>query len=442
MPTSDQISQARAMIERWFLRGVEAVDPAIAVRRALDFDEVVNILTVNGAAIPVQGDVVLIALGKAAVPMAAAAAAILGDRLTSGVVITKDGHATDQLPEHVDLFEASHPIPDQRGVHATSIAIDRVSGLGPDDVVLALISGGGSALFEAPVPPLTLADIAATTDALLRAGAPIQDLNAVRIPLSQVKGGGFRAAAPDATFATLILSDVLSNDVRTIASGPTVPATANAEAALEVLRRYGVASSVPPAVLTVLQNISTPEHRAHPNDLIAVIADNAAALAGIRSAALADGMHVEQVWHKREGEAAELGRAWVAACRGADPSVDVLLGGGEATVTVRGSGSGGRNTEFALAAAIDLAENHDEWVVASLATDGQDALTGAAGAIADPLTVLRAEVAGIEPRAALRDNDSLAVFDAAGGTVITGPTGTNVNDCYIAVRCSSIGGIR
>jgi glycerate-2-kinase len=304
------------------------------------------------------------------------------------------------------------------------------------DVVIALISGGGSALMEAPRPPVTLEDIARTTDLLLRAGAPIQDLNRVRIPLSLVKGGGLRRAAGSATMVTLILSDVLGNDTRIIASGPTVRGEGSSKHALALLERYAVRDGVPDAVIEALEApVDESQDRDFPNDVVEIIADNETVLEALRGRAAADGFRAEIVARRAGGEAAELARAWVANCHRSDPDIDVFLGGGEATVTVHGDGVGGRNTEFALAAALELERRQlAGWTIASLATDGQDGPTNVAGAIADAGTCARARGAGVDPDAALANNDSLRVFEAAGGLVVSGPTGTNVNDLYVAVR--------
>jgi glycerate-2-kinase len=381
--------------------------------------------------------VVVIAIGKAADPMARAAVGFLGSAVAAGVVVTKDGHLAGHLPEPLAGFEAAHPVPDERGAAAAEQALALVRATSRDDLVLALVSGGGSALFEAPRPPATLADVAALTDLLLRAGAPIQHLNAVRTPLSQVKGGGFRAAAPHARFATLVLSDVLGNDLRTIASGPTIPGVPNPERALDLLDRYRVRDRVPSAVLAVLcdQQEGATGPVADTDDVALIVGDNAAAVEAARAAATADGFGVKVIWTEREGEARELGREWVAACRRVDPGVDVVLGGGEATVTVLGGGLGGRNTEFALAAAGALADGGEAgWAIASLASDGQDGLTGAAGAIVDSGTSERTRRAGIDPARALAENDSATALAASGDLLSPGPTGTNVCDLYFGVR--------
>jgi glycerate-2-kinase len=417
-------------IRRWFGEALKAVDPgrAVASRLSARGDR----LTIAGHELEAPGRVVVVAIGKAAVPMARTAEERLGDRIFGGIALTKDDHVGGPPLRRIAVREAAHPIPDERGVAAAREILDLVGGLGRDDLVLALISGGGSALFEAPVDGVSLAEIAATTKLLLHAGAPIQDLNAVRIPLSRVKGGGLRAAASEARFATLILSDVLGNDPRIIASGPTVPSNADGETALALLDRYGVRGQTPSNVIDAFERFE-PRWFDASADLLEIVADNDIAVRAFAEAAKADGWDARVVWSEREGEARELAKEWVDLLT--EAREPVLLGGGEATVTVRGAGNGGRNTEFALAAALELERRGmSDWAVASLATDGQDANTGMAGAIASAETIATARAAGVDPVATLDRNDSLAVFQAAGSLVETGPTGTNVNDIYVAVR--------
>jgi len=427
--------EAAAAIARWYRAALAAVEPSSAVARHLARDG--DRLLVDGDPVPTPGRLVMLGVGKAATAMARGAIDACGDRIETGVVITKDGHASGALPDRFAVYEAAHPIPDERGVRATREALRLIQGLRRGDVLLALISGGGSALLEAPRPPVTLADLAATTDLLLRAGAPIQDLNTVRWRLSDVKAGGLRRAAGEAAVVTLILSDVLGNDPRLIASGPTVPGDAGDGAAPAVLDRYGVKGQVPDSVIELLANrddsgSATVDASA---DVLAIVADNETAVRAAAEAVAADGLRADIAWRERQGEAADLGRSWVDVCAAAPTDVDVLLGGGEATVTVRGDGRGGRNTEFALAAALALAERGEAgWTVASLATDGEDGPTDAAGAIADAGTIARAEAAGVDPIAALANNDSLRVFEVSGGLVKPGPTGTNVNDVYVSLR--------
>jgi glycerate 2-kinase len=423
------------LILELFRAALKAADPAVAVAKAIQCQG--RVLNVNGRRIEVKGRAIAVGVGKAAAAMASGLDLTCGCSIDQGLLLTKDGHARG-APVRFQVREASHPIPDERGVAATREILELVQSCGANDVVIALISGGGSALLEAPRPPLTLDDLAQTTDMLLKAGAPIQDLNAVRIPLSLVKGGGLRAAAPDSLFVTLLLSDVLGNDPRTIASGPTVPGSTGAKEALTVLDRYDLKESVPESVVSLmheLEKMDTVESRHVGNDLVEVVADNSKAVEAACAAAESSGLAAQIARTAMTGEASELGRRWVQSCLVADDEIDVLVGGGEATVTVRGDGSGGRNTEFTLAACQELDRlGIDNWVVASLATDGQDGTTELAGAIGDRETWTRAYHAGIDPSAALKANDSAIVFDQIGGAVKTGPTGTNVNDIYLSVR--------
>jgi glycerate 2-kinase len=407
------------------------------VRTKLNWQD--DFLFVAGETVRAPLGVHVVAVGKAAIAMTQGALQALGDVIVSGDVITKEGHATAALPPRLRVHEAGHPIPDERGTTATDLAIAALNRLDDVIAVLALISGGGSALLEAPRPGVSLADLARTTDLLLRAGAPIDALNAVRSPLSRVKAGGLRAAAPRNAWATLILSDVLGNDPRIIASGPTVPGGGDPRLALEVIERFGVLWQVPLSVRAALDaGFEEPGPLRTQEDILLVIADNGAAVGAAADKASALGLESMVIWHAVQGEAAELGREFALAVRDVPESIDVVLGGGEATVTVRGDGRGGRNTEFSLAAALELERlGLQDWVIASLGTDGQDAMTGLAGAIADAGTPQRARDAGLDPIDALARNDSLSVFDASGGKVKTGPTGTNVNDVYIAVRAKN-----
>jgi hydroxypyruvate reductase len=431
---TNSLAEARQLIETLFAAGLEAVDPERAVASVLAREG--DALLVDGSPVPMGRGLYLVAVGKAAPAMALGAVSVLGDAIVAGDVITKEGHASGVLPERFQEFEAGHPIPDQRGVDAARAVLQRLAALPDETIVLALISGGGSALLEAPRDGIALEDLAVTTGALLHAGAPIDALNAVRSPLSRVKMGGLRAAAPRARWVTLILSDVLGNDPRVIASGPTIAAKADRGRALQTIERFGVRGIVPPAVIALLSD-SEP---ASPTDLggddiLRIIGDNGVAMQAVMTAANDRDLTSEIVWQQEQGEASARGREFVRLLPRVPDDIDLLIGGGEMTVTVRGTGQGGRNTEFALAAALELeARGLSEWIVASLGTDGQDATTGFAGAIADAMTATRSREQGVDPELALRDNDSLRVFEAAGGAVFTGPTGTNVNDLYLALR--------
>ena len=425
--------EPRALIERAFRAGIEVVAPDGAIQRVLHRTD--DGFSVDGEPVIVVGRLVVVAIGKAASPMARAAAEVMGDRIAAGYILTKDGHLDDP-PAGFEVFEASHPVPDERGITATNAILGAVDGLGPDDVVLALISGGGSALFESPADGLSLEDMQRTTDLLLRAGAPIQHLNAVRSELSEVKGGGLRRHIGDARTVSLILSDVLGNDPTVIASGPTVPREADAAGALDVLGRYGLRKRVPASVRDYLEHpAARGDRRTAPRadaDLYRIVGDNAMFVDAVRESLEADGLSVAEVWVAREGEAREQATAWIDALVESD--ADAIIGGGEMTVTVTGDGAGGRNTELALAAAIELDRRGMTATVASLASDGQDGAVDAAGAVVDGGTVARLQEAGIEPAKALANNDSGAALDTIEELIAPGPTGTNVNDVYIGIR--------
>lgn len=417
---------ARPVIERIYAAALEAADPRRAVRAAIEAD------LENYRA---DGRIVVLAIGKAAVTMAQGAIDALGASISTGIAITKDGHTGAVDLPGFEVYEAAHPIPDQRGVDATKRAIEIVEAAGPDDLILALISGGGSALFEAPEPPVTLTDMATVTDLLLRAGAAIEELNAVRTPLSQVKGGGLLARAGMTSLKTLIVSDVLGNDPSVIASGPTVLMNRDPKRGRAVLERFDLWNRVPGSVRTVLSRDASPITPSSPGSLV-VISDNRLAVEAASVAARAEGLPSKVVWHERIGEARDEAIKWIDACCAAGPEVSCLIGGGELTVTVRGDGIGGRNTEFVLAAAIELRRrDNDGWIVASLATDGQDGPTGVAGGFLDAASL--AEFQG-DPGDALERNASLAPLQALNAVVNPGPTGTNVNDLYLAIRLSAL----
>lgn len=434
-PLSD-IATARELIARMFAAGVASADPRLAVRDHVRLDRAA--LWIGERSMPV-GDrrIVVLAIGKAA-PMAQGLVDVLGERIEAGIVLTKEGHVPAEagLPRF-EIREAAHPVPDERGLAATRAMLDLVADLDARDTVMALISGGGSALLEAPAGDLTLADIQSVTSALLRAGAPIQDLNAVRSELSLVKGSGLRRAIGPARCVSLILSDVLGNDPAVIASGPTVSRTPDPDHARSLLERYGVVDAMPKRVMRRLSAIGVEDVNlpvvASDGDLWAVLADNASFVEALAGCVQANGLRPEVVWNAVEGEASTRGVEFVELCAAMPEDVDVVLGGGEMTVTVRGVG--GRNTEFALAAAVTLEGTQDDWVVASLASDGDDgANRGAAGGVVDATTIERGRVDGFDAASSLSSNDSGTFLAATGDLFRCEPTGTNVNDAYIGIR--------
>lgn len=429
---------------RIYRAAVRAVDPRAATIRALRRTGdalIIGDATVDLASI---GNVYVIGFGKAAAAMAQGVEAVLGDRLTAGCVVTKYGHA---LPTaRIAVREAAHPTPDAAGVEATAAILELIGDLRADDLVLCLVSGGGSALFEQPVEGMTLGEMQETTRLLLRAGAPITALNSVRKHLSAVKGGQLARRVAPATLVALILSDVVGDALDVTASGPTVPDPTTFADALGALDEYGMRSAVPLAVTAHLDAGERGEFPDTPKvgdpcfatTHTRVIANAQIALDAAARAAEAMGLPALIVSSSLEGEARHVAQVWASIARQvrlyAQPLAPpcCILAGGETTVTVRGDGVGGRNSEFALAAALALG-GMEGIVVASLATDGGDGPTDAAGAIITSAIIHKAHCAGLDPAASLARNDAYTLFKQVGGLYRPGPTGTNVNDLIIAV---------
>jgi hydroxypyruvate reductase len=362
--------------------------------------------------------------------MAQAAERVLDSRIVDGLVVVKDGYGVPT--RRVRLAEAGHPVPDARGEAAALEILARVEAAGEDDLVVFLVSGGGSALTPAPAPPVTLAEKQETTRLLLAAGATINELNAVRKHLSLVKGGQLARAAAPASVVSLILSDVVGDPLDVIASGPTAPDRSTFAEALAVLDRKGVASRVPAAVrerLTAGAAGRVPE-TPKPGDRLfervrnLVIGNNALVVDAAAAEARRLGYGAELLTRSLQGEARDVARELVARAR-ALPARTCLIAGGETTVTVRGRGRGGRCQEFGLAAALELCPD-DGLVVLAAGTDGTDGPTDAAGAIVDAGTVARGARGERSARAALDDNDAHAFLAAAGDLVVSGPTNTNL----------------
>jgi hydroxypyruvate reductase len=346
----------------------------------------------------------------------------------------------------VRLRPASHPVPDARGLAAAAEVETLARGLGPDDVLLVLLSGGASALLPAPAEGIALEDKQTTTALLLGAGATIHELNAVRKHLSRLKGGGLARAAAPARVLTLVLSDVVGDDLSTIASGPTVPDPTTFAQALAVLTHRGLVGEVPAAVRARLEagargeieETAKPGETAFRRAATRVVGSNVLSLAAAARAARRQGLRPLVLTTRLEGEAREVARVLVAVLREcvesgrpAAPPV-CLLAGGETTVTVRGEGQGGRNQEVAAAAAAALAGFPTPAVVASLATDGIDGASDAAGGIVDDRTSSRAAALGLAPAAVfLAASDTRNFLGPLGDLIVTGPTGTNVVDLVV-----------
>jgi len=439
-------SQLRAQITTIIEAALRAVDPYAAVRAHVLLDS--DCLRAGGRSYPLAEieRILVVGGGKAGAPMAAALADILGPRITAGVVNVKYGHTTGADTGAIQIVEAGHPLPDAAGQAGAERIAGLLSGLTPRDLALALISGGGSALLPLPVAGISLADIQALTQALLRCGADITEINTIRKHLSRLQGGQLARLAQPAQVLTLILSDVVGAPLDVIASGPTVPDPTTYADAVAVLQRYDILEQIPLSVRAHLAAGAAGElpDTPKPGDPLfervanLVIGDNASAGRAAVAAAQRRGFHSALLTTFVQGEAREVGRvaaglAQGIACGQSDFSRPAcLVLGGETTVTVRGQGTGGRNQELALAAAIALdgypLPDGVAVAVVSLGTDGTDGPTNAAGGIATRDTLARGRMLGLDARAALADNDSYHYLAAVGDLIVTGPTNTNVND--------------
>jgi glycerate 2-kinase len=384
---------------------------------------------------PPAGRTVVVGAGKAAASMARAVEAHWpADKPLSGLVVTRYGHGVGPLKQ-IEVVEAAHPIPDAAGQQAASRILDLVKGLGPDDLALCLISGGGSALLSLPAPGITLDDKQALNRALLKSGANINEINCVRKHLSAIKGGRLALAAAPAKILSLIISDVPGDDPSVIASGPTTPDTTTLADAKAVLRRYGIVP--PPSVQARLDDSACetpkPGDPAFARSETRIIAAPQASLEAAAEVAAQAGYRLLILGDAIEGEAREVGKVMAGIARQVAvhgqpaPAPCVLISGGETTVTVGGAGRGGRNVEFLLSLAVELDGRPRIFAIAG-DTDGVDGAEDVAGAIVTPDSLERARRAGLNARASLAENDGHGFFGALGDQVVTGPTLTNVND--------------
>jgi hydroxypyruvate reductase len=378
------------------------------------------------------GRTVVVGAGKAAAAMARAVESHWDGPL-SGLVVTRYGHAVPC--RRIQVVEAGHPMPDQAGQAAALSMLDMVKGLGPDDLVLCLMSGGASSLLALPAPGIGLDDKRAVTAALLRSGAAIGEINCVRKHLSAIKGGRLTVAAAPARVITLAISDVPGDDLTAIGSGPTVPDPTTLGEARAVLERYAITPPEKVARLLRLDAQETPKPGDHrfKSAVAEVIATPRQALEAAGMVAVNNGVLPLRLGDLIEGESREVAKAMAGIAKSIRrhrqpvPAPVVILSGGETTVTLKGDGRGGPNAEFALALALAL---NGEANVHALAcdTDGIDGSEDNAGAVIGPDTLARAARAGLDARALLADNDAYGFFQPLGDLVVTGPTLTNVND--------------
>ena len=432
------MSEAEVLLTAVFADALAAADPYDAVAR--HGDELLSRYEKGGFT-----RLYVLAFGKAVAPMLRAVTDRMGEKLTGGIAITKHGYRVDCKSDRIAVHEAGHPLPDEAGLRATMEAMKLARTFDEKTLLVCLISGGGSALLVAPYTGITLAGKQETTDLLLKAGADINELNAVRKHASMVKGGRLAEIAYPAAVESMILSDVMGDPLDVIASGPTAPDSTTYADALKVIEKFGLADKAPPAILSLFREgvagrvPETPKQGNPVFDKVrnTIVANNRAAIEAAQWKAGRLGFTARVLSTNVSGEAADMGRWLAGQARAARAGAQAaggerlcLISGGETTVTVRGRGLGGRNTELALAFALEV-EGEEGIALLSAGTDGSDGPTDAAGATVDGATAVRARSAGIDPEKYLADNDSYHFFEKAGGLFRTGPTGTNVMDVQI-----------
>jgi glycerate 2-kinase len=436
--------KARALALRSLESALNAVDPKQIIKSKLLLKN--SALHVNGYSIDLKKfkNIYVVGGGKASGSMAEALEQILGNSITKGLVNVplRSKNKTDIIKLH----EASHPIPDEAGVEGTRLMLEMVEQAKEDDLVICLISGGGSSLMPLPRGKISIADKKKITNALLRCGATINEINTVRKHISDFKGGWLAKKAYPATILNLILSDVVGDPLDFIASGPTVPDSTLFSDAVKVLEKYRLWSKAPAAIRKVLSNgekgliPETPkaDEEAFKRVYNVVVGNNRLASLTAQENLKSEGLNTLLLTATLEGEARHVGVVLASIAREVYASANPIpkpagiIAGGETTVTVTGKGLGGRNQEIALAAMQNL-KGMNGLVVASLSTDGVDGPTDAAGAIADGKTLVRAAKMGLTSEKYLAENDSYHFFSKLGDLIFTGPTGTNVNDVSVIV---------
>lgn len=420
MDDSDRLEELRLGISKIVAGVISSVLPDTAVKEKID--EILKERPLN--------DIVLVAIGKAAWRMASAAKELLGNRISKGIVITKYGHSEGDI-EGIEVYEAGHPVPDENTILATKRALEMTANLSNSQIILFLISGGGSALFELPKDGITLAEMQGITNQLLKSGASIVEINTVRKHLSAVKGGRFAQHVAPAKVISLVLSDVLGDRLDSIASGPAYPDSSTSQQALEIVRRYNIQLSK--EALEVL-NEETPKKlynvESHIIGSVKIACEKAQELAkkmGYNTLLLTTSLDCEareagMVFGSIAREIKSYNRPIKKPC--------AIVAGGETVVHVKGNGKGGRNQELALSFALST-EGLDGVALCSVGTDGTDGPTDAAGGIVDGQSAQKIRQAGYSPEELLENNDSYNALKVANDLLITGPTGTNVNDIVI-----------
>jgi len=422
----------------------DAVEPGVAVAHHMKREGDTLLVNNHSYLLNRYQRIFLIGAGKAGESMAHAATEILGERLTQGIIIVKDGYKSaimGQFPKTLEILEASHPLPDKRGITATRKIISLLDKTNSDDLVICLISGGGSALLTQPIIGVSLDDLRILTNSMLDCGATINEINTLRKHIEQVKGGQLALLASPAQLITLILSDVIANPLDSIASGPTVPDPSTFSLAIQILDKYHLVDKIPRSISNhlLLGEKGEIEETPKPNDLIfhrvqnILVGSNEQAIQAALIQASKEGFKTKLLTTSLIGEAQEAGK-WLGSITSEVASIGqpicrpaCLVAGGETTVTIHGNGLGGRNQEMALAAVRQIAGLQDI-ILVTLATDGGDGPTDAAGAVVTCETLARAEALGLDPDDFLSRNDSYHFFALLGDLIKTGPTYTNVND--------------
>jgi glycerate 2-kinase len=436
------LTALRVDAKKIFLQALRAADPNHILSSQVSLRK--NVLRVGKKTYPLSrfDRVLVVGTGKASAAMAANLEEILGSRITAGWINVKYGHGRKLRRIHVQ--EAGHPLPDENGFKGTQEIVKLLRNLTERDLVIFLISGGGSALLPSPRPGITLEEKQSVTDLLLRSGATIQEINVLRKHLSLLKGGGLARMAHPATLISLILSDVIGDPLDAIASGPTVPDPTRFEDCARILDRYELWEKIPSPVARYIRDgvegkkeeTLKEGNPAFEKVYNLIVGNNLLAMKEAQKKAKALGYRTVMLSSLVEGETREVAKVHAAVAKevllsgNPIPPPACILSGGETTVTLKGNGKGGRNQEFALALALEIA-GWKEIVGLSAGTDGTDGPTDAAGAFADGETLSRAKALGLDPWVSLRENDSYPFFEKLGDLLITGPTGTNVMDLRV-----------
>ncbi|HZW56474.1 MAG TPA: glycerate kinase [Nitrososphaerales archaeon] len=441
-------SSVRTNVLRALNSAILAADPKTSIARAVEMKHGSSVMKLKPASLTLDLSkferVFVIGGGKACASMAEEIEDLIRERITGGVVNVPD--YLRQRPElkKIELHDASHPIPSEVGARGVREMLQLVRNLTPNDLVICLISGGGSALLPLPAEGVTLRDKQKTTSLLLKSGAAIHEINTVRKHLSGVKGGRLAEKLQPATVVSLIISDVVGDDISSIASGPTAPDDTTYKDAMDILNRYGIWRRVPQSVRKVIDDGVRGRREETPKSNSMVFSKVHNLLIGSnKQSCIAAERSLKNVGYrtlvlstKIQGEATQVGGILASIAKDirenglplAPPAA--IVAGGETTVTVRGKGIGGRNQEVALSASLGIS-GLDRVVIASIGTDGVDGPTDAAGAIVDGNTVKRGKEKKMEVTKYLKNNDSHSFFQKLGDLIITGPTGTNVNDVMV-----------